>query len=250
MPSLKVSKLTLSKKKKNILEGISVDIAPSEITLLLGKSGSGKTSLLRCLTQLESDYEGQISWQETELRTLKNRAALLGFVPQLYPLFPHKTVLDNCAMPLIHLKGFSKADAYEAVKSKLASFDMASYASAYPAELSGGQQQRIAIVRALLLNPRFLLLDEPTSALDPENANKLIAILQALKKEGKGVIISSQDMRFAEAIYDRAIFLENGKMVEEMKKDENISNNIRLKSFLLSAIIENNFKNKSVVHID
>ncbi len=212
---LKIENLSLIKKKKHVLTEIHCDFPRNQITLLLGKSGCGKTSLLRSIAQLEPTCQGNLSFCGKSLREMsqKERCQLLGFVSQSYALFPHRNVLDNCAHPL-RLLGYSQKEARQRVDEMLAFLGMEPYLFAMPQELSGGQQQRVAIARALVLNPRFLLLDEPTSALDPENTSRLIEILKKLKKEGKGIIIASQDMAFAAHLFDTAFFLEEGVVIE------------------------------------
>lgn len=231
---LEVKDLSLL-KKKSILKGISLKIPHGQITVLLGKSGSGKTSLLRCIAQLEKTDAGEISYEAKILHSLapKMRSQIVGFVPQSFTLFPHMNVLQNCARPLLDLFSQKKKEAYAAVREMLASLDMESYLLAEPHQLSGGQQQRVALARALLLNPRFLLLDEPTSALDPENTAQLIQILLELRQKGKGIIISSQDMAFAKQVFDRAFFLENGELVETIEKGT-LPSEGRLKKYLFS----------------
>ena len=217
-PMIHVKKLQLVKGKRGkeipLLVDDSFHISTDKVTLFLGKSGSGKTSILRCLSQIEREYEGEILYKGKPLKRLtqKERCQLIGFVPQNYALFPSMTVLDNCAQPLRVVLGLSKDEAYRKVDERVSSLGMQGLLHRYPHELSGGQQQRTSILRALLLNPIFLLLDEPTSALDPENAELLIQIIQKLKKEGKGVIISSQDMYFAQRIYESVYFFcpDNG----------------------------------------
>lgn len=217
---LVIRNLSLSKLKNrnsfSILSNISLSIESGRITLLLGKSGSGKTSLLRCMAQLEDGYTGSIAYQDKDLRRFspKERSQAIGFVAQNYALFPLMTVLDNCAHPLQKVLGQTKEEAYAQVDKKLGAFGMQALRHSFPYELSGGQQQRTAIIRALLLNPQFLLFDEPSSALDPENTELLIAILHELIKEGKGVVIASQDMDFAEKVLDLAFFVEGGAVVE------------------------------------
>jgi ABC-type polar amino acid transport system ATPase subunit len=213
---LKVKQLSLTKNRGKILEKISLEIPRGRISLLLGKSGSGKTSLLRCIAQLEQHYEGQISCDDQRIDSLSpaNRCGAIGFVPQSYALFPHMTVLENGAQPL-RLSGCSKKEAEQKVLEILQSLDMGPYADRRPSELSGGQQQRAAIARALALDPDFLLFDEPTSALDPENTEIFLQILQRLRSAGKGIVVSSQDMAFAGKMLDRAFFLENGTLVEQ-----------------------------------
>ena len=213
---LKIKNLSLAKKKKRILSKIDMEIPRQAITLLLGKSGSGKTSLLRCLAQLESKYEGEVSFSEASLRELpsKERCKLIGFVSQAYALFPHMSALDNCIHPLRVLLGCTKEEAEEKARSNFAYLGIEKLAASYPHELSGGQQQRVAIARALGLDPLFLLLDEPTSALDPENTDRLIDILKRLTSDGKGIIIASQDMAFAAKVFDRAVLMEEGDLIE------------------------------------
>ena len=213
---LRIKNLACSKKGKAILEGISLDLPLGRTTLLLGKSGCGKTTLLRCMAQLEKAYAGEISFQQKTLSRCsgQERARLIGFVPQGFALFPHMNVLENCSRPLVHLFSQTRNTSTAKALEMLARFELEPFASAYPHELSGGQRQRVAIARALLLNPSFLLLDEPTSALDPESAETLAGILSVLCLEGRGVVISSQDMLFAKTVLDLAVFLEKGRAAE------------------------------------
>ncbi len=224
--------ISLKKKRKALLDQIECNFPLGRTTLLLGKSGSGKTSLLRCIAQLEADYTGEILWGTGALKMLtpKERSQLLGFVPQSYALFPHMTAFDNCMRPLRNLHGYSKMEAKAKVDELFAFLDIAKYTSAYPQELSGGQQQRVAIARALALSPLFLLLDEPTSALDPENTQRLVEILKQLRELGKGIILSTQDMAFAKATFDRALFLEEGMVVEAAEGRDEMG--VKLSHFL------------------
>src|SRR5271156_2526260 len=179
---LKIKDLSLVKKGAPILSRIHCEIPSKKITLLLGESGSGKSSLLRCIAQLESNYEGEISYQGQLIKNLSpwERGRLIGFVSQNYALFPHMDALGNCTQPLIKNLGVSKKEALERAMEKFFSLGIEKLGSAYPHELSGGQQQRVAIARAAVLSPLLLILDEPTSALDPENTNRLIEILLRL----------------------------------------------------------------------
>lgn len=225
--------IALIKKKKTILAPLRCTFASNQTTLLLGKSGSGKTSLLRCLAQIESSYMGQISFRGTHLKQLlpKERCRLIGFVPQSYALFPQMTALENCMHPLRKILGYSKEQAGEKARELFAYLDIEKCMFAYPQQLSGGQQQRVAIARALGLDPLFLLLDEPTSALDPENTQRLVEILNKLKNTGKGIIASSQDMAFASSALDRALFLEEGTIAETAESKNSIGE--KLRNFLL-----------------
>ncbi len=230
---LKIKKLSLG----NILREISLEIPEKRITLLLGKSGSGKTTLLRCIAHLEKEYTGEIEYLGQKLSSLspQERCRVLGFVPQSFALFPHMTILDNCAQSL-RLQGESKESAYEKTLKMLDSLDMGKFANRKPHELSGGQQQRAAIARALVLDPAYLLFDEPTSALDPENTELLIGILQEFK--GKGILIASQDMAFASKILDRAFFMENGSLIEHYDRSEHFSLESRLGRFLDKELVK------------
>jgi polar amino acid transport system ATP-binding protein len=229
---LKIKNLSLG----SILRDISLEIPEKRITLLLGKSGSGKTTLLRCIAHLEKNYSGEILYQGQHLSRMSSqeRCRILGFVPQSFALFPHMTILDNCAQSL-RLQGESKESAYAKALKTLDSLDMAAFADRKPHELSGGQQQRAAIVRALVLDPAFLLFDEPTSALDPENTELFIEILREFKK---GILIASQDMAFAAKILDRAFFMENGTLIEQYDQSEPLSLESRLGKFLDKELVK------------
>ena len=199
---------------KQILQGISICFPQGEISLLIGKSGAGKSSLMRCIAQLETTYEGQVLFNGQSLQGLTSfrRAQILNYIPQGYALFPHLTALDNCRQPLQVVARLSAIEATQKAIAVMESLGMAEYGSAYPSELSGGQQQRIAIARALALNPEVLLLDEPTSALDPDNSDRLAKILKELALNGKTIVLSTQDMLFVEQLQGTCYCIENGRL--------------------------------------
>lgn len=205
-----------------ILSDITCEISKGCITLFLGASGAGKSTLLRCLSQLETGYEGDIFYNDQPLKTLSSpkRARYLSFIAQSYALFPHLSVLENCSQVLIVTGQDSRKIAEEKALEALAMLGMEGYASSYPQELSGGQKQRVAIARALTLNPEMLLLDEPTSALDPGNSASLAKILRALSERGKGIVIATQDIAFAEQVLDLGYFMEKGMIVDQSEKHE------------------------------
>ncbi len=237
---LRVKNLYLSKLSKKvikpILNDVSYDFLSQNITFLLGKSGSGKTSILRCIAHLEKKYNGEITYDNQELKSysFKKRSKIIGYVTQSYDLFSHMNVYKNCAQPLMNMFSLSKNEIKTKVEKILSTFDIEKVAYSYPCELSGGQKQRAAIARSIILNPTFLLLDEPTSALDPENTYRLIEVLKKIKDEKFGLIISSQDIDFAKKIYDRMVFLENGSVIECYNPSECIDfmQNSKLKSFI------------------
>lgn len=207
---LNINALSLTKGSEKILNNITIEIS-DQITLLLGKSGSGKTSLLRCIAQLEKKYTGEIEYLGKPLKALtpKERCAIIGYVSQSYGLFPHMTVFKNCAQPLSN-KNFTRSEIEQSVTEMLKQFGIANLANAYPYQLSGGQQQRVSLARTLLLKPHFVLLDEPTSALDPENTQILIDLIR--KNTQTRWLISTQDMLFVKELSGNILFMEKGNV--------------------------------------
>lgn len=199
---------------KQILRGISTCFPQGEISLLIGRSGAGKSSFMRCMAQLETTYEGEVLFNEECLRSLigSRRAQTLSYIAQGYALFPHLTALENCSQPLQVVAKMQAIEAKEKAVAVMQSLGMAEYSSAYPSELSGGQQQRVAIARALALDSQILLLDEPSSALDPENSAQLAKILKKLASQGKTFIVSTQDMLFAEQLQGTCYCIDNGRL--------------------------------------
>lgn len=214
---LTIKNLSLKKGSppKQILQGISTCFLPGEISLLIGKSGAGKSSFMRCMAQLETTYEGEVLFNGHSIRSLvaSKRAQTLNYIAQGYALFPHLTSLDNCSQPLQIVTKMSPTEAKQKAVAVMQSLGMAEYSSAYPCELSGGQQQRIAIARALTLDSQVLLLDEPSSALDPDNSAQLAKILKKLAVQGKTLVISTQDMLFAEQLQGTCYCIDSGRLL-------------------------------------
>ncbi|HEV8051246.1 MAG TPA: ATP-binding cassette domain-containing protein [Parachlamydiaceae bacterium] len=213
---LTINNLYLKKgsPSKPILQGISVCFRKGEISLLTGRSGAGKSSLMRCMAQLETTYEGQVLFNGQSIQGLaaSKRAQTLSYIAQGYALFPHLTALENCSQPLQVVAKMQMSEARQKAMDVMRSLGMGEYGSAYPSELSGGQQQRIAIARALALDPQILLLDEPSSALDPDNSKQLAKILKELASQGKTIVISTQDMLFAEQLQGTCYCIDNGRL--------------------------------------
>lgn len=241
--------LRYKNSNKNALNDVSFAIPPNRITSFIGKSGAGKTTILRCIAELQDNYAGTIEFrglnppvEEKELRDFspQERASIIGFVFQGFNLFVNLTALENCMQPLMVVKKLSRATAYTKATKTLAKLGMEQYQDSYPKQLSGGQQQRIAIARALCLNPKVLLLDEPTSALDPENTMILINILKRLCQEGITVALSSQDMGFVNMIANNkakpsiVVLMENGQIVEtfDKEKEKNMDRCEKIRTFL------------------
>lgn len=214
MLSIKDIYLKKGTPSKQILCGISAFFPEGEISLLTGKSGAGKSSLLRCMAQLETAYEGQVFFKMQLIQDLASyeRAKTLGYIAQGYTLFPHLTVLENCSQPLMVVAKMQSSLARQKAVSVLESLGMEEYFSAYPCELSGGQQQRVAIARVLAFNPQIVLLDEPSSALDPDNSALLATILKKMAFQGKILVVSTQDTLFAQQLEATSYCMEDGRL--------------------------------------
>ncbi|MCQ4289367.1 L-cystine ABC transporter ATP-binding protein YecC [Pseudomonas stutzeri] len=222
---ISVRNLRKSFNGQEVLKGIDLDIAPGEVLAIIGPSGSGKTTLLRCLNLLEQPSGGQISVGEIHIdadRPLKAQQGLIrelrqhvGFVFQNFNLFPHRTALENVIEGPVQVKKEPRSEAIERGRALLAKVGLGGKEDAYPRRLSGGQQQRVAIARALAMQPDVILFDEPTSALDPELVGEVLATIRGLAEERRTMVIVTHEMSFARDVADRAIFIDEGVIVEQ-----------------------------------
>lgn len=229
-----VKNLTVFLEGKEILSDVLCTLQQGRITSFLGSSGAGKTTLLKSIIDLVPYTQGTITINETPLRTLNplQKAETIGYVFQDLNLFAHLTALENCVAPLV-LHATPKATAQKKAHALLQYLGMEQHANALPSSLSGGQKQRVAIARALCLEPKVLLLDEPTAALDPSNTKLLVELLKNLAADGLTIGLSTQDMQFARAIFDRAYFLKDGKIIETCDANNNLNKCPLLQTFLL-----------------
>jgi len=214
---LKVNSLTKRFGKQTVLKEVSFEVKKGEIVTLLGQSGAGKTTILRCINGLESfnsgtiDIDGQkINSQKDFLKVRKD----VGLVFQNYNLFPHKTVLENIIEAPILVLGLNNEEATKQALKLLEQVGLGEKANAYPFELSGGQQQRVAIARACALQPKILCFDEPTSALDPELTKGIATIMKNLAKEDISILVITHDMEFAQNVSTRTLLVKEGKILD------------------------------------
>ena len=228
--------------KLSVLKGIDVDIRRGDVVCVIGASGSGKSTFLRCLNLLEKPTGGSIAFNGTDLTATKVDLDLhrqkMGMVFQQFNLFPHLTVLDNLTLAPVLVKKQAKAEAEARAMELLERVGLADRASAYPNQLSGGQKQRVAIVRALCMDPEVMLFDEPTSALDPEMVGEVLDVMKSLAKRGMTMIVVTHEMGFAREVSNRVLFMDEGVIAEDSTPEELFSNprSERLKSFLAKVL--------------
>ncbi len=211
-----------------VLNGIDETIQKGEKVVVIGPSGSGKSTFLRCLNLLETPTDGQIWFEGIEI-TDKNAEidkirCKMGMVFQQFNLFPHLSVLENITLAPVTLKLMDKKQAEEKAIELLKRIGLVEKADAYPKQLSGGQKQRIAIVRALAMNPDVMLFDEPTSALDPEMVGEVLDLMAELAEEGMTMVVVTHEMRFAQKVGTRVLFMDEGKIVEQNTPDKFFEN--------------------------
>jgi polar amino acid transport system ATP-binding protein len=206
-------------KKVEALNDVSLYVGRGEVLFIFGPSGGGKSTLLRCINQLEKVDEGEIvvdnivvTDPDADLDLLRSE---VGMVFQLFNLFPHLTVLQNITIAQEKVRGWPKEQAIETAHRLLRRVGLPEKAHAYPEQLSGGQKQRVAIARALAMNPQIMLFDEPTSALDAEMIREVLDVMVELAREGMTMLVVSHEMGFAKAAAHRMIFLADGRVIEE-----------------------------------
>ena len=225
-----------------VLKGIDVDICKGDVLCVIGASGSGKSTFLRCLNMLEIPTDGSIYFEGEDLTSSKVDLNLhrqkMGMVFQQFNLFPHYTVLKNLTLAPRLLKKIPKEEAEEKAMALLARVGLADRADSYPNQLSGGQKQRVAIVRALCMEPDVMLFDEPTSALDPEMVGEVLDVMKELAHVGMTMVVVTHEMNFAREVANRVIFLDDGVIAEENTPAELFGNpqTERLKTFLSKVL--------------
>lgn len=216
---LRIDNVHKSFGEEHVLRGISLKLAKGETKVIIGPSGTGKSTLLRCINHLTTPDKGRVWLEEKEISNgksdLNKVRSNIGFVFQGFNLFPHLNVLNNLTVGPRTVLGVGKQEAEERAKGALDTVGLAEKEKSYPAELSGGQKQRVGIARALVMHPKLILFDEPTSALDPELIGEVLEVMINLAKEGMTSIAVTHEMGFANSVSDEIIFLEGGKIVED-----------------------------------
>ncbi|SDY94722.1 amino acid ABC transporter ATP-binding protein, PAAT family [Variovorax sp. YR634] len=206
------------------LVDISETIHKGEVVVVCGPSGSGKSTLIRTFNRLEPIQSGRIvvDGQDIHAPGLDVNAfrSRIGFVFQQFNLFPHLTVLQNCTMAPMQLRGLTRKEADERAMALLHRVGLSNKANAWPSELSGGQQQRVAIARALAMQPPLMLFDEPTSALDPEMVGEVLLVMRDLTRDGMTMVCVTHEMGFAREVADRVLFMDEGKVLERATPDD------------------------------
>ncbi len=224
-----------------VLKGIDLNIKQGEIIVIIGSSGTGKSTLLRTVNFLENADEGVITIDDVSVNATKHTKAEVlalrrktGFVFQNYALFAHLTARQNIAEGLITVRGWKKADALTRAQEILDDIGLGDKGDSYPAALSGGQQQRVGIGRAMALQPELLLFDEPTSALDPEWVGEVLQLMKELATKHQTMLVVTHEMQFAKEVADRVIFMAEGNIVEQGSPQDIFDNpqDPRLKKFL------------------
>jgi polar amino acid transport system ATP-binding protein len=218
-PILTISGLTKNYGTLAVLRNIDLNVNQGELVCVIGPSGSGKSSMLRCCNRLEEPTSGRIIVDGVDITgsgvKLNEVRQGIGMVFQQFNLYPHMTVVGNVMLALRKVQKHSKAEAEHRALAALTQVGMADKIASYPAQLSGGQQQRVGIARSIALNPKIILFDEPTSALDPELVGSVLEVMRRLRESGMTMLVVTHEMSFAEAAADRVVFMDDGVIVEQ-----------------------------------
>ncbi len=210
-----------------VLQGINLSVRQGEKIVICGPSGSGKSTLIRCINRLNPHDSGTITVEDQDISTRSGSDHVrreVGMVFQNFNLFPHMTVLENCTLAPMKVRGLGRKQAEELALRYLNRVHIGSQAHKKPGQLSGGQQQRVAIARALCMNPKVMLFDEPTSALDPEMVGEVLEVMTELAQDGMTMLCVTHEMGFARKVADRVVFMDAGQIVETATPNEFFDN--------------------------
>ncbi len=231
-------KIYPGKHEVHAVKGVSFTVNEGEVVVIIGSSGSGKSTVLRCINRLIEPTSGRVFLEGKQINTsnvdINEIRSEIGMVFQSFELFMHLTVKDNITLGLTKVRGYSIEKADEIAMYNLEKVNMRDKANVYPGQLSGGQKQRVAIARALAMNPKVMLFDEPTSALDPELIGSVLQTMKKLANEGMTMLVVTHEIGFAKEVGDWIVYMDHGEIVEEGHADEVLDNpkSDRLKQFL------------------
>ena len=228
-PIISIKHLVKSFGDKEVLKDINLDVYPGEVVSVIGSSGSGKSTMLRCINKLEEADSGEIYFYGVDILDAKTNINKLreniGMVFQSFNLFNNKNVLDNCTLALTKIKKMPKEEAKKIAETELNKVGITSeYYNKKVSTLSGGQKQRVAIARALCMKPQIMLFDEPTSALDPEMVGEVLKVMVQLASEGMTMVVVTHEMKFAEEVSTKVVFMDDGVVLEENTPEEIFNN--------------------------
>lgn len=241
-PLIQVKNLQKSFGANTVLDGVTVDIYKGDVVCVIGASGSGKSTFLRCLNLLEEPIGGQILFEGIDITDKKTdinkHRQKMGMVFQQFNLFPHMTILENLTLAPMKLQGKKREETEAEAMKLLERVGLQDRAAAYPNQLSGGQKQRIAIVRALCMKPDVMLFDEPTSALDPEMVGEVLSVMRDLAEEKMTMVVVTHEMGFAREVATRVMFMDGGNFAEENEPNEFFGHpkSERLQAFLSKVL--------------
>lgn len=239
---IEIKNLQKSFGEHDVLKGIDLDVKRGEVVSIIGASGSGKSTMLRCLNLLETPSSGDILYMGESILDKKfdiaKYRAKVGMVFQQFNLFNNMSVLENCVLGQMKVLKRGREEAEKTASEYLNRVGMGAFIKARPAQLSGGQKQRVAIARALAMNPDVLLFDEPTSALDPEMVGEVLSVMKTLAKTGLTMLVVTHEMQFAKDVSTRVIFMDKGVVAEDASPDVIFDNprNPRTREFLYRVL--------------
>ena len=240
---IKLENVHKSFGKNEVLKGINLHIEQGQVVVIIGLSGSGKSTVLRTMNYLEEPTSGKVIVDGMDLsdkKKLNDVRAEVGMVFQNFNLFPHMTVMENLTLAQTKVRKTSMEEAKKIGQALLDRVGLADKANAYPDSLSGGQKQRVAIARALAMKPKVMLFDEPTSALDPEMVSEVLDVMKSLAEEGMTMVIVTHEMGFAKKVADRVLFVDGGLILEDNTPERvfDAPTNERTKSFLDKILLD------------
>ena len=241
-PVLKIKGLVKRYGPHIVIDGVDLDVVPGQVVVIVGPSGTGKSTLLRCVNGLEDIQGGSILFEEQPVlsrsRTIHAIRRRIGMIFQSFNLYPHLSALENVMLAPVKVLGEPAKEVEERARGLFRKVRLEHRAHAFPSQMSGGEQQRVAIARALAMNPHLLMFDEPTSALDPETVGDVLTVMEDLATEGRTMLVVTHEIGFARHVGHRMIFMDAGKIVEDRTPADMITDpqNPRTKQFLGSIL--------------